>query len=177
MDEINPKDPVNPSHSHHSDDDSDGPITQASTRASSKRASAGKKPPARIRPNTKAKLAAALDNSADILKKESTEAINRERLKAKTIADHDLAKERILETSARLERESIVLKLRSAPSQVEAMKIFNASFMVHFTDMVAAAAAIKVFENEDKCQTFINSPDLLRWSWLAGELGFSVVEN
>ncbi|KAH9813406.1 hypothetical protein DFH28DRAFT_975849, partial [Melampsora americana] len=113
LDELNPKDPVNQSHSHHSDDDSDGPITQASTRASSKRATT----------------------------------------------------------------ESIVLKLRSAPSQVEAMKIFNALFTVHFTNMLAATAAIKVFENKYKCQTFINPPNLLQWSWLAGELGFSVVEN
>jgi hypothetical protein len=97
LNDFNPNDPVNRPQSHHSDDDSDEPVT---TRAASKRPSAGKKPPTCIRPNTKAKLAAAMDKSAESLKNQSTEAIDRERLKAKSIADHDLAKEKLLETAA-----------------------------------------------------------------------------
>jgi hypothetical protein len=116
-----------------------------------------------------------MDKSAESLKNQSTEAIDRERLKAKSIADHDLAKEKLLETAARLERETAAFRLRRAPSQAEAMGIFKASFLEYFTDMGVATAAVKIFENEDKCQTFILTPNLLRWGWLAGELGFQVV--
>ncbi|KAH9818747.1 hypothetical protein DFH28DRAFT_1150286, partial [Melampsora americana] len=157
--------------------DSDRPITQTSTPATLKPRSFNKKPTPRIRPNTKAKLASSLDNSAELLKNRSAEAIDRDKLRAKTIAAHDAAKENIILTQACLEQEAHAFKHTAIPSQDKALDIFNKEWREHFDDNKAATEAIILFEQEDKCRTFINSDPELRWSWLALSLGYNVVNE
>ncbi|KAH9821882.1 hypothetical protein DFH28DRAFT_882621 [Melampsora americana] len=164
-------------HSQHSSDDSDRPITQTSTPATLEPRSFNKKPTPRIRPNTKAKLASSLDNSAELLKKQAAEAFDRDKLRAKTIAAHDAAKENIIVTQARLEQEAHAFKHTAIPSQDKAMDIFNKEWREHFNDNKAATEAIILFEQEDKCRTFINLDPELRWSWLALSLGYHVVDE
>ncbi|EGG02586.1 uncharacterized protein MELLADRAFT_110029 [Melampsora larici-populina 98AG31] len=157
--------------------DNDG-ITQTAATPTPKPWSFSKKPAPRVRPNTKAKLAASLDNSAELLKDQATQAIDREILKAKTVAAHDAAKEAMLITAARLDQESLAFRHTTIPSQEKAMSIFNKDWKTHFgKDPKAASEAILLFEHEDKCRTFINSDPELRWSWLALSLGYTVVDE
>ncbi|KAH9808212.1 hypothetical protein DFH28DRAFT_936356 [Melampsora americana] len=88
---------ANQPQSHHLDHNSNKPVI---AQAGAKWPSAGKKPPACIRPNTMAKLAAAMEKLAEFLKNQSTEAIDQEPLEAKSIANHNLARERMLEKAA-----------------------------------------------------------------------------
>ncbi|KAH9811567.1 hypothetical protein DFH28DRAFT_900357 [Melampsora americana] len=164
-------------HSQHSSDDSDRPITQTLTPATLKPCSFNKKPTPCIQPNTKAKLASSLDNSAELLKNQAAEAIDRDKLRAKTIAAHDAAKENIILTQARLEQEAHAFKHTAIPSQDKVMDIFNKNWRQHFNDNKAATEAIILFEQEDKCCTFINSDPELRWSWLALSLGYHVINE
>ncbi|EGF97773.1 uncharacterized protein MELLADRAFT_114098 [Melampsora larici-populina 98AG31] len=159
------------------DNSDDDGITQTAATPTPKPRSFSKKPAPRVRPNTKAKLATSLDNSADLLKTQATQAIQREKLKADAIAAHDAAKEQILVTAAQLDRESLTFKFTAVPSQDKALEIFNKSWREHFDDTAAATEAILLFEQEDKCRTFINSDPELRWSWLALSLGYRIVPN
>ncbi|EGG02175.1 uncharacterized protein MELLADRAFT_110370 [Melampsora larici-populina 98AG31] len=163
--------------SDHSGSETDEPITQSQASTSMTAKIRGKKPAGRIRPNTKAKLAASLDSSVDSLKNQASEAIKRERIRAQSIIDHDNAKVTILETAARLDQKLLIIKSSKAPSQPEAMALFTLSYKEHFSDVMAATSAIQLFENEDKCTTFINSPPELRWTWLAIALGYTVVNE
>ncbi|KAH9824346.1 hypothetical protein DFH28DRAFT_1162828, partial [Melampsora americana] len=165
-------------YSEHLNDDSDGSITHTATPITPKPRAFNKKPTARIRPNTKAKLASSWDNSSELLKDQAQQALDRETLRANTVAAHDSEKERILLTAARLDQESLALKHTTIPSQDKALAIFNTSWQDHFgDDSKAATEAIILFEQEDKCRTFINSDPELRWSWLALSLGYSVVNE
>ncbi|KAH9813947.1 hypothetical protein DFH28DRAFT_1083353 [Melampsora americana] len=144
-------------HSEHLGDDSDGSITHTATSNTPKPRAFTKKTPSRD---------------------QAQQALDRETLRAKMVADHDAAKEQILITTAQLEQESLALRHTTIPSQPKAMAIFNKSWRNHFgDDPKAASEAILLFEQEDKCRTFINSDQTLRWSWLALSLGYSVVKD
>ncbi|KAH9815982.1 hypothetical protein DFH28DRAFT_1057078 [Melampsora americana] len=162
--------------SDHSSNEDEAPITTTSTPVTAKRGAIGKKAPPRARPNTKVKLANSLDNSAALLRTQANQTLDRERLRAQTIAAHDTAKESSLITAARLEREAMALRHNTCPSQAEAMKILTESWENHI-DTMGASLAIQLFENEDKCRTFINAPHPLRWSWLALALGYVNVQE
>ncbi|KAH9822680.1 hypothetical protein DFH28DRAFT_881931 [Melampsora americana] len=163
---------------NHSGEDSDGSLTQTTFSATPKPRAYNKKPTPRVRPNTKAKLANSLDKSSELLKTQAAEALDRDKLRAQTIAAHDAAKESALVTAARLDRESLAFRFTTVPSQDKAMAIFNEGWKEHFGDNPKAASeAILLFEHEDKCRTFVNAHAELRWSWLALSLGYTVVPN
>ncbi|KAH9817950.1 hypothetical protein DFH28DRAFT_888681, partial [Melampsora americana] len=114
---------------------------------------------------------------AKLLENQPAEATNCSKLRGKTIAAHDAAKENIILTQAHLEQEAHAFKHTFIPSQDKAMDIFNKDWRQHFDDNKAATESIIRFEQEDKCCTFINSDPDLRWSLLALSLGYGVVNE
>ncbi|KAH9808128.1 hypothetical protein DFH28DRAFT_910733, partial [Melampsora americana] len=124
-----------------------------------------------------AKLASSLDNPTKSLRTQAKQALNHNQIRAQSVAAHNAAKVEMLRTAVLLDQQSLALKHTNIPSQEKAMKIFNKHWQKHFTDNKAATEAIILFENKEKCHTFVNLDPVLRCSWLALSLGYHIVKE